>query len=51
MIEIPITQARKSLFLCLVFNQILHLCFLKNLKKKDKVAEYLDIADKTDNAV
>ncbi|WP_432421767.1 putative quinol monooxygenase [Prochlorococcus marinus] len=52
MIEIPITQARKSLFLCLVLDQIQHLCFLQNLKiKEDKVAEYLEIADMTDKAI
>ena len=54
MMEIPITQARKSLFLCLVLDQILHSCFLLLAKlkvKQDKVAEYLEIADKTDKTV
>ena len=52
MIEIPITQARKSLFFMSSFGSDTPFMLLAKLKvKKDKVAEYLEIADKTDKAV
>ena len=52
MIEIPITQARKSLFFMSSFGSDTPFMLLAKLKvKEDKVAEYLEIADKTDKAV
>ena len=52
MIEIPITQARKSLFFMSSFGSDTPFVLLAKLKvKEDKVAEYLEIADKTDKAV
>ena len=52
MIEIPITQARKSLFFLPSFGSDTPFMLLAKFKvKKDKVAEYLAIADKTDKAV
>ena len=52
MIEIPITQARKSLFFMSSFGSDTPFMLLAKLKvKKDKVAEYLEIADKTNKAV
>jgi len=52
MIEIPIIQARKSLFFMSSFGSDTPFMLLAKLKvKEDKVAEYLEIADKTDKAV
>ena len=52
MMEIPITQARKSLFFMSSFGSDTPFMLLAKLKvKEDKVAEYLEIADKTDKAV
>ena len=52
MMEIPITQARTSLFFMTNFGSETPFMLLAKLKvKKDKVAEYLEIADKTDKAV
>ena len=52
MMEIPITQARKSLFFMSSFGSNTPFMLLAKLKvKEDKVAEYRDIADKTDKAV
>ena len=52
MIEIPITQARKSLFFMSSFGSDTPFMLLAKLKvKEDKVAEYLEIADKTDKAM
>jgi len=52
MIEIPITQARKSLFFMSSFGSETPFMLLAKLKvKEDKVAEYLEIAYKTDKAV
>ena len=52
MIEIPITQARKSLFFMASFGSDTPFMLLAKLKvKKDKVVEYLEIADKRDKAV
>ena len=46
MIEIPITQARKSLFFMSIFGSDTPFMLLAKLKvKEDKVAEYLEIAD------
>ena len=51
MIEIPITQARKSLFFMSSFGSDTPFMLLAKLKvKENKVAEYLEIADKTDKA-
>ena len=51
MMEIPITQARKSLFFMSSFGSDTPFMLLAKLKvKEDKVAEYLEIADKTDKA-
>ena len=50
--EIPITQARKSLFFMSSFGSDTPFMLLAKLKvKEDKVAEYLEIAHKTDKAV
>ena len=52
MMEIPITQARKSLFFMSSFGSDTPFMLLAKLKvKEDKLAEYLEIADKTDKAV
>ena len=52
MIEIPITQARKSLFFMSIFGSDTPFMLLAKLKvKEDKIAEYLEIADKTDKAI
>ena len=52
MIEIPITQARKSLFFMSIFGSDTPFMLLAKLKVKEgKVAEYLEIADETDKAV
>ena len=52
MIELPITQARKSLFFMSSFGSDTPFMLLAKLKvKEDKVLEYLEIADKTDKAV
>ena len=52
MMKIPITQARKSLFFMPNFGSETPFMLLAKLKVKgDKVAEYLEIADKTDKAV
>ena len=52
MIGIPITQARKSLFLYLILEKETRFIHLGNLKvKEDKVAENLEIADKKDKTV
>ena len=52
MIEVPITQARKSLFFMSIFGSDTPFMLLAKLKvKEDKVQEYLEIADKTDKAV
>jgi len=49
MMEIPITQARKSLFFMSSFGSATPFMLLAKLKvKEDKVAEYLEIADKKD---
>ena len=48
---IPISQARKSLFLCLFGSDTPFMLLAKLKVKEDKVAEYLEIADKTDKAV
>ena len=52
MIEIPITQARKSLFFMSNFGSDTPFMLLAKLKVKEgKDAEYLDNADETDKAV
>ena len=52
MMEIPITQARKSLFFMSIFGSDTPFMLLAKLKvKEDKVAEYSENADKTDKAV
>jgi len=51
MMEIPITQARKSLFLCLLLSDTPFMLLAKLKVKEDKVAEYLEIADKTGKSV
>ena len=52
MIKIPITQARESLFFMSSFGSDIPFMLLAKLKvKEDKVAEYLEITDKTDKAV
>ena len=51
MMEIPITQARKGLFLSVFGSDTPFMLFAKLKVKEDKVAEYLEIADKTDKAV
>jgi len=52
MIEIPIIQARKSLFFMYSFGSDTPFMLLAKLKvKEEKVAEYLEIADKIDKAV
>ena len=49
MMEIPITQARKSLFFMSSFGSEPSFMLLAKLEvKEDQVAEYLEIADKTD---
>ena len=45
MIGVPITQARKSLFLCPVSTFIL---FAKTKVKEHKIAEYFELLDKKD---
>ena len=52
MMEIPITQARKSLFFMSSFGSDTPFMLLAKLKvKEDKVAEYLKIEDKTNRPV
>ena len=52
MMEIPIIQARKSLFFMSSFGPDTPFMLLAKLKvKEDKVAEYLEIADRTDKDV
>ena len=47
--EIPITQARKSLFFMSSFGSDTPFILLAKLKvKEDMVSEYLEIADETD---
>ena len=52
MMEIPIIQARKSLFLCLVLDgpDTTFMLLAKPKVNEDKVAEYLEIIDKADKA-
>ena len=51
MIEIPITQARKSLFLSIFGSDTPFMPLAKLKVKEGKVAEYLEIADETDKDV
>tara|TARA_B100001989_G_C24358687_1_gene373369 strand:+ start:341 stop:505 length:165 start_codon:yes stop_codon:yes gene_type:complete len=52
MMEIPITQTRKSLFFLSSFGSDTPFMLLAKLKiKEDKIAEYLEIADKTDKPI
>ena len=51
MIEIPITQAHKSFFMSSFGSDTPFMLLAKLKVKEDKIAEYLEIADKTDKAV